>query len=158
MTVTFHSLGKAAKFPSVQKFLKEYVHGIPDWETADLGKLKRYVAEGAFAYPAPDGVGMWKYSLADAEGDLARVGVALRWHAIQSALKAEAGFEELWQKSAAYQYWGIRANHRFDKFRLDEFKTGGRAQYLPMLNFRESVTCLARVFLLARECREHQPA
>jgi len=144
---TFHRPGPATKFPAVKKFLKDYVLGIPDWETEDLARLKRYANEGGFGYPAPDGT-LWTYSLADAEGDLARVGGALRWHAIQACLKGEDGFDGLLERSAAYEYWGLRAAHRFDSVRLQEFQAGKRPQYLPMLRFRSAVSSLAEVFLL----------
>ncbi|RZL39811.1 MAG: hypothetical protein EOP35_02790 [Rubrivivax sp.] len=146
-TTTFCRPGPATKFPGISKFLKGYVLGIPDWETEDLARLKRYAAEGGFKYSGPDGT-LWTYSLADAESDLTRVGLSLRWHAIQACMKGENGFNGLLQRSAAYEYWGLRAAHRFDTFRLQDFRAGKRPQYLPFLRLRSAVSSLAHVFLM----------
>lgn len=145
---SFQGSGPAGKFPSIRKFLANYVLGLQNWETEDLGFLKRYAAEGGFPYPSPDGEGMWTYTLANAKDDLARVGVALRWSAIQSCLKGEPGYEATWIRATAYEYWGGRAEHRFDQFMLQDYRNGGRPQYLGMLRLRSAVSSLARVYLL----------
>lgn len=146
-TTTLKRSGPASKFPPIKKFLANYVLGLPDWGREDLARLRKYADDGGFQYPAPDGTGMWIYSLANAEGDLNRVGVALRWQAVQSALKAESGFAELWAQSAAYGYWAQRAEHRFDKFMHEDFMAGGRPQYRSTMRFRSATSILATVFL-----------
>ncbi|MBB4842645.1 hypothetical protein HNP55_001160 [Paucibacter oligotrophus] len=147
-SIAFQRSGLASKFPSIRKFLANYVLGLQNWETEDLGSLKRYATEGGFPYPSPDGEGVWIYTLANANGDLARVSNAQRWIAIQSCLKGDPNYAATWVRAAAYEFWGARADHRFDEFMLQDFRNGGRPQYLGMLRLRSAVSGLARVFLL----------
>jgi len=140
--------GVADKFPPVKKFLKGYVLGPDSWESEDLVQLQRYAREGRFEYPSAYDGQPRTFSFTDAGTALARVGIALRWLATQAALKQEAGFEPVLIRSAAYRYWAERVQHRFDRFMLQDFQSGGRPQYLPMLRFQSAVSCLAHVFLL----------
>lgn len=130
------------RFPKVKSYLKSFELGLTNWETDDLPNLERYSAEGQFKCQNSADGGEDSYTIFDADGDLTRVSNALGWYAIQSALKDEAGWLPLWQRSVAYMYWAQTIEYFKQKWIRSEFLQGNRPQYLPVLEIQDYGMCI----------------